>query len=419
MRNRLIILLILALVFGAGMTAGVFLDQRVVAANDQVIQVPKGIANNIREIVDAWQIIQTHYVDQSAVNPTQLTYGALTGLVAALGDTQHSRFLTPAMVKSEKNFTNGEFEGIGAQVETKNGQVVIVSPIDGSPAQKAGLQPGDVFLKVNGVDVTGQAVDVVVGKILGPAGTSVTITIQTPATQQVRDVTITRAKIKVNNVSWSMVPGTTFAQLRLAGFSIDVTQNMSNALKQIKDQGATGLILDLRNNPGGLLDEAVGVTSQFLKTGDVLQEKDATGAIKMSPVRPGGLATEIPMVVLVNQGTASAAEIVTGALQDAARAKVIGETTFGTGTVLNSFSLPDNSELLLATEEWLTPKGRVIWHQGLVPDTQVKIAADATLLTPEVEHGLTPENIKASSDTQVLEALKTLQNQTANGLSQP
>jgi carboxyl-terminal processing protease len=139
----------------------------------------------------------------------------------------------------------------------------------------------------------------------------------------------------------------------------------------------------------------------------------------MTPVRPGGEATEIPMVVLVNQGTASAAEIVTGALQDASRAKVIGETTFGTGTVLNGFPLPDQSELLLATEEWLTPKGRVIWHHGLVPDTQVQLAADVALLTPQVERGLTPEKIQTSGDTQVLAALKALGQPVAEILSQP
>ena len=419
MRNRFFVTLILILVFGAGMTAGVFLNQQIVAANNQVVLVPNGTADNFRLVVNAWQIIRDHYVDRSALDNTQMTYGALSGLVASLGDTDHSRFMTPKMVQSQKNFTNGMFEGIGAEVESKNGQIVVVSPIDGSPAQKAGLQPGDVIRKVNGEDVSGQDVGAVVEKILGSAGTQVTITIQDPSTQQVRDLTITRAKIKYNNVTWSIVPGTTIAQLRLAGFSNGVTQDTAAAIEQIKSQGATGLILDLRNNPGGLLDEAVGVSSQFLKSGTVLQEKDANGLIKLNQVRPGGLATEIPLVVLVNRGTASAAEIVTGALQDAGRAKVIGETTFGTGTVLNQFDLPDNSALLLATEEWLTPKGRVIWHQGLVPDTEVKISADARLLTPDVERNLTPDKLKASSDAQVLEALKTLEQQTANNISHP
>lgn len=412
-RTLLLAALVLILVFGAGLTAGVLVDQRIAVANTQAVAVPNGIAENIREIVTAWQTIQDHYVDRPALDSTKLTYAALSGMVDALGDTEHSRFLTPQMVQAENNFTHGEFEGIGAEVETKNGQVVIVSPIDGSPAEKAGLKPGDAILKVNGEDVSGQTVDVVVGKILGPAGTQVTITLQDPTSHQTRDVTITRAKIKYANVTWIMIPGTKIAQLRLAGFSMNVTQEIVAALKEIQSQGAAGLILDLRNNPGGLLDEAVGVTSQFLKSGAVLQEKDASGAVRVTPVRPGGLATELPMVVLVNQGTASAAEIVTGALQDASRAKVIGETTFGTGTVLNGFGLPDQSELLLATEEWLTPRGRVIWHHGLVPDTQVALAAGASLLTPEIERSLTPDKIQSSADDQLLAALKVLEQPAA------
>ncbi len=372
-----------------------------------------------RQVVNAWQIIQDHYVDRSALDKTQMTYGALSGLVDSLGDTDHSRFMTPKMVQAQTNFTNGTFEGIGAEVESKNGHIVIVAPIDGSPAQKAGLKPGDVILKVNGEDVSGQDVSTVVEKIVGPSGTQVTITVQDPDTQQTRDITITRAKIKYKNVTWSIVPGTTIAQLRLVGFSNGVTQDTAAALEQIKSQGATGLILDLRNNPGGLLDELIGVSSTILKSGTVLQAKDANGKVKLNQVLPGGVATEIPMVVLVNRGTASAAEIVTGAIQDAGRAKVIGETTFGTGTVLNQFNLPDNSAMLLATEEWLTPKGRVIWHQGLAPDIEVKIAADAPLLTPDVERNLTPDKIKASTDVQVLEAIKTLEQQTVNNISHP
>ncbi len=419
MHHRIVVTLILFLVFGAGMTAGVFLNQQIAAANNQVVLVPNGTAEHIRQVVNAWQIIQDHYVDRSALDKTQMTYGALSGLVDSLGDTDHSRFMTPKMVQAQSNFTNGTFEGIGAEVESRDGQIVVVAPIDGSPAQKAGLQPGDVILKVNGEDVSGQDVSTVVEKILGPSGTQVTLTVQDPDTQQTRDIPITRAKIKYNNVTWSIVPGTTIAQLRLVGFSNGVTQDTAAALEQIKSQGATGLILDLRNNPGGLLDKSVGVSSQFLKSGTVLQQRDANGKVELTQVLPGGVATEIPVVVLVNRGTASAAEIVTGALQDAGRAKVIGETTFGTGTVLNQFNLPDHSAMLLATEEWLTPKGRVIWHQGLAPDIEVKIAADAPLLTPDVERNLTPDKIKASSDLQVLEAIKTLEQQTVNNISHP
>jgi carboxyl-terminal processing protease len=330
-------------------------------------------------------------------------------MVDALGDTGHSRFLSPQMVTEENNFTNGSFEGIGAEVMlNNNGQVIIVAPFDGSPAQAAGVKPGDIILKVNGVDMTGLSLSEVVSKVLGPAGTQVTITFQDPLTNATREVTITRAKITLQNVTWVMLPGTTIADVRLAAFSQGVTNDLQAALKQIQAQGATSIILDLRNNPGGLLNEAVGVTSQFLGAGNVLLVKNAQGQEQAIAVKSGGLAINIPMVVLVNQGTASAAEIVAGALQDAHRATLIGDITFGTGTVLNSFSLSDGSQILLATEEWLTPAGRVIWHKGIAPDVGVSLATTISPFLPESGHAMTVAQLQSSGDTQLLKAISTL-----------
>jgi carboxyl-terminal processing protease len=170
----------------------------------------------------------------------------------------------------------------------------------------------------------------------------------------------------------------------------------------------TGLVLDLRSNPGGLLSEAVGVTSQFVEEGNVLLVKDAQGEITPVPVQSGGVAVDIPMVVLVDRGTASAAEIVTGALQDAKRATVVGETTFGTGTVLHEFHLSDGSVLLLVIQEWLTSDGRVIWHQGPGPDVVVVLPAGVDPLIPLTERGLTIEQVRDSGDAQLLRALELL-----------
>ena len=197
-----------------------------------------------------------------------------------------------------------------------------------------------------------------------------------------RDVKLVRAKIVMNNVTWQRVPGTTFAHLRIAGFSQGVSTQTKQALTEMKQQGVTAVILDLRKQPRRLLGEAVNTTSQFLASGDVLLEKDAQGQTTHVAVRPGGAATQMPLVVLVNGGSASASEIVAGALQDAHRATVIGETTFGTGTVLSQFPLSDGSALMLAIQEWLTPAGRVIWHKGIVPDKAITLEAAATLLTP-------------------------------------
>jgi carboxyl-terminal processing protease len=403
------IVVLSVVILGVGLGGGVLLDRQVLLADAPSANTP---SLNFNLIDEAWNIIQKNYVDRTAIQPTPLTYGAISGMTDALGDTGHSTFLTPQMVKQEQNYIQGQFEGIGAEVQMKDGHVVIVAPIDNSPAQKAGLQPGDIILKVNGEDVTGLSLNAVVQKVLGPAGTTVTLTIQDPTSGQTREVSITRARIEVNNIAWHMLPGTTIAHVRLAGFSQGVTQDLEKALNSIKDQGASGLILDLRNNPGGLLDEAVGVASEFLTTGDVLLEKDAQGNIRPIQVEQGGVATEIPMVVLINSGTASASEIVAGALQDQQRAKLVGETTFGTGTVLNQFKLSDGSALMLATEEWLTPDGRVIWHKGISPDVEVTLPANATQLVPEAEQSMTPTQLQNSTDDQLLQGLKILTNAT-------
>ena len=402
----LIYLLILPIFLGVGFAGGVLVDHFLLVPSVASAQTQ---TNNFDLINQAYQIIQKNYVDRSAVNQTQLEYGAISGMVDALGDTGHSRFLTPQMVQEETNFTQGSFEGIGAEVSMNaDGQVVIVAPIDGSPAQAAGVKPGDIILKVDGQDLTGLSLSDVVSKVLGPAGTKVTLTLQDAKTGATRDVAITRAKITVQNVTWIMLPGTTIADIRIAGFSQGVTNDLKTALDQAKTQGATGIILDLRNDPGGLLNEAVGVTSQFLDSGNVLLVKNAQGQEQGVPAEAGGVATKIPLVVMVNQGTASAAEIVAGALQDAHRATLIGETTFGTGTVLNSFPLSDGSQVLLATEEWLTPNGRVIWHKGISPDVTVSLANSISPFVPEAGRGMTATQLQNSQDAQLLKAISEL-----------
>jgi carboxyl-terminal processing protease len=411
MNNRrvvsiLIILLILPIFLGVGFAGGVFADHFFLSSS---VASAKTQSNNLDLINQAYQIIQQNYVDQSSVQQTQLEYGAISGMVDSLGDTGHSRFLTPQMVKEETNFTQGTFNGIGAEVSQNSaGQTVIVAPFDGSPAQAAGVKPGDVILKVDGVDVTGLNLSDVVSKVLGPAGSKVTLTLQDPTTGTTRDVTITRAKINVKNVTWIMLPGTKIADIRLAAFSQGVTGDLQKALQQAQSQGATSIVLDLRNDPGGLLDEAIGVTSQFLGSGNVLLVKNSQGQEQSIAVKPGGVALNIPMVVLVNQGTASAAEIVSGALQDAHRAMIIGDTTFGTGTVLNGFNLSDGSQILLATEEWLTPSGRVIWHKGIAPDVTVSLASTVTPFIPEAAQGMTAAQLQSSLDTQLLKAISEL-----------
>jgi carboxyl-terminal processing protease len=361
----------------------------------------------------AWNEIQAHYVDRSALKPTALTYGAISGMVDALGDTGHSTFLSPAMVKELKQAQQGHLEGIGVEIRMKTGHVVVVAPLDGSPAQRAGLRPGDIILKVNGQYITDLPVNQVVARITGPRGTLVKLTILDPRTGRTRECSIERANIKIQTVTWRQLPGTAVAHLRIASFDEGTAKDLRQALTEIKRSPANEIILDLRNDPGGILDEAVVAASQFLHGGNVLLVKDAQGHVKPVPVEKGGLATNAPMAVLINGGSASGAEIVAGALQDARRAPLIGETTFGTGTVLQEFPLRGGSALLLAIQEWLTPSGHSFWHKGITPNVVVPMPTNADILLPEAEQGMTAAQLKASGDAQLLRALAVLEKREA------
>ena len=391
---------LLALCLAVGMGAGVMFDRWMFRAF-----VPSSAATDFQLMSEAWNTIARHYVDRAAVQPKTITYGAISGMVDALGDTGHSVFLNPEMVKRVRVAERGQMKGIGVEIQMKNRRVVIVAPMDNSPARRAGLRPGEIIMSVDGRDIAGLPLDQVAARISGPAGTSVKLAILDPQTNRVRDVTLVRAAIKLENVTWQRLPGTEVADVRIASFNDDAAKDLRGALVEIQRQRLRGLILDLRNNPGGVLDEAVAAASQFLTNGNVLLVKNAAGKISPVPVQPGGLAMEIPLAVLINRGSASGAEIVAGALNDAHRATLVGETTFGTGTVLNEFPLTDGSELMLAVQEWLTPSGHSFWHQGIAPDLEVALPADVNPLVPVMERDLTAAGLQVSDDKQLLRAL--------------
>ncbi len=393
------------LALSLGVTGGLVIGCKLLDASPPPGTLSAGAEPDFHLMAEAWNTIQRSYVDRKAVNPRLMTYGAISGMVDALGDTGHSRFLNPEMAHQEMNLIRGKLEGIGAEIQNKNNQITIVAPMDGSPAQKAGLKPGDVILKVNGEEVGGLPLEQVASRILGPSGTPVQLTILNPSTGETREITLVRANITLRNVTWQLLPGTRLVHLRIASFSRGVAKELKRALIDIQPQKSAGIILDLRNNPGGIFGEAVDVASQFLERGNVALERNSAGKIDPVPVKSGGLALTIPLVVLVNEGTASAPEIVSGALQDAHRAKLVGEKTFGTGTVLEKFSLSDGSVLLIAIEEWLTPAGRTIWHRGISPDLAVSLPPNATPLFPQAEKGMTEEELRASKDEQLLRAL--------------
>jgi len=356
----------------------------------------------------AWTIVQEHFIDRDVLDSKELTYGAVEGLVRALGDEGHTSFLTPSELEQQQTSMSGSFSGIGAQLGVKDGLPLIVAPFDGSPAAEAGIKAGDIILGVDGEDVTSLSLNEVVDLVRGPKGTEVVLTILREGEEGTLEIKIIRDDIKVSAVSWTMVPGTNVAFLRLNQFSASARDEIIEALKAIKAAGAEGLVLDIRNNPGGLLTQAVSVTSQFLKSGNVLQQENADGRRRAYRVERGGVATEIPMVVLINPGSASSSEILAGAIQDQERGQLIGETTFGTGTVLQTFALDDGSALLLGTSQWLTANGRLIRKQGITPDIEVEIARDGEFLTPALVKELTAEEVAASGDAQLLAGLDAL-----------
>lgn len=360
-------------------------------------------------IPEAWRTIQRRYVDQSAVSGRNLANGAIAGMVAALGDVGHSAFLTPDMVKQLQQAARGQLRGIGVEVEMKNGRATIVAPLDDSPALRAGIKAGEVIVQVNHQTVEGLPLPELASRISGEPGSAVILTLADPVTGQQRDVSVVRADLTIRSVSWHHLPETKVAHIRISQFDQNTAAELREALALVRQAQTTGLILDLRNNPGGILETAVEVASLFLTKGNVLLIRDAQGTVQPVPVRTGqDKITHTPLVVLVNGGSASGAEIVAGAFKDAGRARVVGETTFGTGTVLNEFRLSDGSALLLATQEWLTPNGRSFWHKGIEPDIVVPMSKEAHLISPRALPSMSRSQLEASGDAPLLRAMQML-----------
>ncbi|HEY0754876.1 MAG TPA: S41 family peptidase [Ktedonobacteraceae bacterium] len=364
-------------------------------------------------IQQAWNVVDQNYVDRKAVNYQKMSYDAIRAMLADLGDTGHTRFLTPQDVKAENQQLSGTFAGIGIyiQQDPKTKDISIASTINGAPAQKAGLQHGDIIIAVNGKNVVGLDESALQPLIEGPVGTQVTLTIRRPASGKTLTFRITRATIQVPNVTMHYIPEAHIAQIQIVQFSTGVSDQLKAAINEAKKEGATKIILDLRNNPGGYLQEAINTASEFMASGTVLIEQDSSGKQSKYNVTGQTVDTAIPMIILVNQNTASAAEIVSGALQDNGRALVMGTKTFGTGTVLQEFDLSDGSALLLGTSEWLTPKGHFIRTDKITPNIVVPLDPNISILTPDTENQthMTLAQIMKSSDAQLIAAIQYLE----------
>lgn len=418
--------LVLVLAFGAGVAAdrsgllgaaptpgpGVSAEPGATLPPDATIgpgaSVPPDAPADIGLLWEVLGIVREHYVDRSVLVPaSNLTYGMLDGLVRALGDPGHSTFMTPEQVKAAEEDLSGSFSGIGAYLGERGGSPIIVAVISGSPADKAGLRSGDRIIAIDGQAADGLSTEEVVSRIRGPEGTTVTLTVLHLDAAAPVEISIVRAQIDVPSVVWSMVPGTRAAMIRVVQFSEGTTAALQKAVAEANASGAEAIVLDLRNDPGGLVDEAVGVASTFLDRGVVYVRQDADGTRTPVEVRDEP-TTDKPLVVLVDFGTASSAEIVTGALQDQGRAKAIGTRTFGTGTVLNQFPLSDGSAVRLGVELWLTPGGRRIFPGGIEPDEQIELALGVLPLEPTDLRSMSAGDVARSGDVQLLRALELL-----------
>lgn len=365
-----------------------------------------GIDQDLLE--EALRIVQRNFVDPSRLDEENLTRGAIRGMVDALGDAGHTMYLTPEEVAAELEALDGRLTGIGVMVDSRSELPIVIAVFPDSPARQAGIRVGDLIVSVDGERADRLTINELLRRVRGEAGTTVVVGIQ-HADGTREELSIVRAEIEVPAVSWTLVPGTTIADVRLTQFQSGAADELRAAVRAAIDAGATGMVLDLRGNPGGIVDEAVRIAGTFLPEGTVVfQQQDRTEQREQVRTQGTPLAPDLPLVVLVDTASASSSEITAGALQDAGRARVLGTRTFGTGTVLNFFPLSDGSAIRLGVIEWLTPDGDAIYETGISPDIEVALPADGAMLTPEELGRLDRRGFRQSTDTQLRRAVRLL-----------
>ncbi len=347
------------------------LDTNAQNPTDPSAATPQDLETLFKPFWQSWDLVHEKYVDQPVDNE-QLMQGAIRGMLESLGD-QHTSYLDPAQFEiSNAHLQGEEYEGIGAWVDISGDYLTIISPMPGSPAEQAGLKPNDKVIAIDGEDMTGIDGELVRQKVIGPRGTTVTLTISRAGVEPF-DVEVNRSSIIVPTLE-SKILDPNIAYVQLFTFGDSTSTDLRDALKDLMAQNPDGLILDLRNNGGGYLDTAIDVVSQFIGDGVVMYEQYGDGSRVTFSARKGGLATDIPMVVLINGGSASASEIVAGAIQDRGRGLLVGETSYGKGSVQEYTPLVnDEGAVRVTIARWLTPNERQIHEIGLDPDVKVEI----------------------------------------------
>jgi len=340
-------------------------------------------------------VLQDDFINPGALTPDALETGAIDGIIASLGDA-HTVYIPPTDYQSGVDIISRSFEGIGAHVDQDptTGEITIVSPIRGSPAEKAGIVPGDVILEVDGESTEGWSVQDAVSRIRGPEGSEVVITVRHPDRQE-ETYTLNRTTIDLPTVfaqdardaDGNIVPDLAYIELQY--FAESSVNDLRTELERITSEGYEGLILDLRRNPGGALDATVAIADMFLDGGNVLTQVDRDGGEIVYDAEPGGEATEIPIVILVSNGSASGSEVLSGALRDHGRARLVGTQTFGKGSVNHIHELSNGGALYVTFARWLTPNGTLIEGVGLAPDETVEL--DPEELNNELINGYGPQ----------------------------
>lgn len=374
--HRIVLLIV---IFGLGVVSGRAWEVKAMRSSEVSTNVPiqqvinmygksRSTSVSFDQFWDIWNLVKENYVDQP-VDEVKLFYGAIQGLVSGLNDP-YSMYFPPQEAKEFAASLAGEFEGIGAEVGYEGKELIIVAPLAQSPAEKVGLKSGDRILKIDGEETTGMSLGQAVTKIRGKGGTSVTLSIYRPSTKDINDYTIVRDTIVVPSVEYSMKGSV--AYIRLNQFNDDTWPIFDKAVKEAKKQNATGVILDMRGNPGGYLETAIQVASEWIPKGVIVREKNSKGAEVVHDTVGSHRLAGVPTVVLVDDGSASGSEIVAGALKDYNVATVMGIKTFGKGSVQDFGPLPDGSAVKITIAKWFTPLGNQIDKTGILPDIEVK-----------------------------------------------